>query len=108
MQSMVDQWEKAISWAITFLIGLVMYLVGWIFSRELKSIDERFLQMMKIFNDRMSYQDREIENVNHSLSRLHERTADNTDIERVHPRGQREDRRAIESREDQERSSDEF
>lgn len=107
-QSMVDQWEKVVSWSITFLISLVMLLVGWIFNHILKSIDQRFLQMMQIFNDRMTRQDVEIKNINHSLSRLHERTDEYNDTERVLPRGYRGDRLKPESKEDRERSSDEF
>lgn len=108
-QSMVDQWEKVISWSITFLVSVVMLLVGWIFNHILKSIDQRFLQMMQIFNERMTRQDIEIKNVNHSLDRLHRRVDDdNNEPERTPPRRRREDRRVPESREDQERSSDEF
>jgi hypothetical protein len=112
MQHVIDQWEKVVSWSITFLVSVVMLLVGWIFNHILKSIDQRFLQMMQIFNDRMTRQDVEIKNVNHSLARLHERVDsqidDNIDTERSPPRRRREDRRVPESREDQERSSDEF
>ena len=106
-QSMIDQWEKVISWTITFLVSAVMFLVGWIFNHILKSIDQRFLSVMQIMQDRLDRQDVMINDVIHSLSRLHRRDDfDSSEEERVPPRRGREQRRVEESREDQERSSD--
>lgn len=113
-QTIADQFSEIVSWIIVTLLSFVTFLVGWIFRRELKTIDDRFLQMLQIFQERMSKQDADIKNINHSLSRLHDRVdldfddgCASSDTERIPPRRRRADRRIIESREDQERSSGE-
>lgn len=83
MQHFADQFEKVITWLIVTLLSAVTFLVGFIFRRVLKSID-----------DRLDHQDRMILEISRSLSRLHERASGVRDIgeDRTPPRGSRRDR----------------
>ena len=47
----MEERVKTLNWIVTFLVGIIVSVLGWVFKRELQKIDDRMEDHTKLINE---------------------------------------------------------